>query len=183
VVPEAPLERGDGGMVPADAGWFVLNVRDASWLDSAFGPYTRFEGKAGARFPHIGININVLAPGQAACMYHGEDAQENFLVLQGECLLLIEGQERRLKAWDFVYSPPWTEHVMIGAGEAPCTILAIGARPSEEGPTDDTIYPTSELAQRHQAGVSEETKDPDVAYEGVRDDSPVGYRDGWLPAD
>jgi uncharacterized cupin superfamily protein len=174
VVPEAPLERSDGGLIPASAGWFVLNAQEARWLEGDFGAYTRFEGEP--RFPLIGINIGVLAPGQPSCMYHGEDEQEDFLVLQGECLLLIEGQERRLTAWDFVHCPAWTEHVFVGAGEGPCTILAIGTRL-----TDEVIYPVSELAQRHSAGVARETRDPEQAYAGTARDVPVGFRDGWLP--
>jgi uncharacterized cupin superfamily protein len=169
-------------MVPSDAGWFVLNAREALWLDGTFGAYTRFEGKGQAHFPQIGININVLPAGQAACMYHAEDTQEDFLVLQGECLLLIEGEERRLKAWDLVHCPPWTEHVLVG-GEEPCTILAIGSRPSDPPPTHDTVYPASELAQARGAGVHVQTRDPDVAYKGVPADRPCGYRRGWLPAD
>ncbi len=174
MVPEAPLEAVDGGLVPAGPGWFALNAREARWLDGDFGAYTRFEGPS--RFPQIGINIGVLDPGQPACMYHGEDEQEDFLVLQGECLLLIEGQERSLRAWDFVHCPAWTEHVFVGAGDGPCTILALGTRLS-----DDVVYPASELAQRHRAGVSRETRDPREAYEGVAEDVAVGYREGWLP--
>ena len=180
--PEASLEPTDGGLVPGGAGWFVLNVRDARWLDGTFGAYTRFEGTGEARFPQIGINIGVLAPGQPACMYHGEDSQEDFLVLQGECLLLIEDQERRLRQWDFVHCPAWTEHVLVGAGEGPCTVLAIGARPSDPGPRDDVVYPASELAQRHQAGVAQTTREGAEAYAGVPDDVPVGYREDALPA-
>ena len=127
VVPEAPLERDGAGLVPQAEGWFVLNARDALWQDGDFGAYTRFEGPD-ARFPAVGLNIGILAPGQPACMYHGEDEQENFLVLQGECLLLIEGEERALKAWDFVHCPAWTEHVFVGAGDGPCAILAVVAR-------------------------------------------------------
>src|SRR5579875_2225125 len=103
---EAPLKRTDAGLVPQGAGWFVLNAREARWLDGEFGAYTRFEGEPG--FPKLGFNIGVLAPGQPACYYHAEDEQEDFLVLSGECLLLIEGEERPLKAWDFVHCPPWT---------------------------------------------------------------------------
>jgi uncharacterized cupin superfamily protein len=174
MVEEARLEPSAGGLVPVGPGWFVLNAREARWLDGDFGAYTRFEGEA--RFPQVGINIGVLAPGQPSCMYHGEDAQENFLVLAGECLLLIEGQERHLKAWDFVHCPPWTEHVFVGAGQGPCTLLAIGTRQG-----DEVVYPSSELAQRHGAGVSVETRDWAQAYAGVADDVPVGYREGWLP--
>ncbi len=174
VVPEAPLQSLDGGLVPQGEGWFVVNVRDARWLEGHFGAYTRFEGDA--RFPKLGINIGVLAPGQPACMYHGEDEQEDFLVLSGECLLLIEGRERRLKAWDFVHCPAWTEHVFVGAGEAPCAILAVGTRL-----TDEVVYPESELARRHGAGVRSETHDPEQAYAGIPADTGVSYRDGWLP--
>jgi uncharacterized cupin superfamily protein len=173
VAPEASLEPGDGGLVPVGEGWFVLNARDARWLEGEFGASTRFEGET--KFPKVGLNIGVLAPGQPACMYHGEDEQEDFLVLSGECLLLIEGEERPLKAWDFVHCPAWTEHVFVGAGEGPCVILAVGTRL-----TDDVIYPVSELAQRHRAGVQRETRDPREAYADVREDVAVGYRDGWL---
>jgi uncharacterized cupin superfamily protein len=174
MVPKAPLESTDVGLAPRGDGWFVLNARDACWLDGHFGPYTRFEGDA--RFPQIGINIGVLQPGQPSCMYHGEDEQEDFLVLAGECLLLIEGEERRLKQWDFVHCPPWTEHVFVGAGDGPCTLLAIGTRLKH-----DVVYPESELAQRHQAGVERETRDPDEAYAGIQPDVAVGFRDEWLP--
>jgi uncharacterized cupin superfamily protein len=151
-----------------------LNAREARWLDGQFGAYTRFEGED--RFPRLGINIGVLEPGQPACMYHGEDEQEDFLVLSGECLALIEGTERRLAAWDFVHCPPWTEHVFVGAGEGPCTILAVGTRSG-----GDVIYPASELAQRHRAGVAEETDDPAQAYADMRPDQPVVDRERWLP--
>ncbi len=174
MVPEARLESTDGGKVPQGEGWFVLNAREARWLDGDFGRYTRFEGEA--RFPQIGINIGVLAPGQPACKYHGEDNQEDFLVLSGECVLLIEGTERELKAWDFVHCPPWTEHVFVGAGEGPCAILAIGSRAGQ-----GVVYPESALADRYGAGVPQTTPDPDVAYQGMAPDRASGYREGWLP--
>jgi uncharacterized cupin superfamily protein len=173
-IEESPLKRRDGGQVPTGDGWFVLNAKDARWLDGHFGAYTRFEGEH--RFPSIGINIGVLAPGQPACYYHGEDEQEDFLVLSGECLLLVEGQERRCKQWDFVHCPAWTEHVFVGAGDGPCAILAIGTRLS-----DDVVYPSSELARKHGAGVAEETREPSQAYADLPDDVPTGYRPGWLP--
>ena len=172
-VSEAKLVQTDGGLAPEGSGWFVLNTKQARWLDGHFGAYTRFEGDE--RFPEIGINIGVLAPGQPACYYHGEDAQEAFLVLSGECLLLIEGEERRLEAWDFVHCPPWAEHVFVGAGDGPCAVLAVGRRPD-----GGVVYPASELAQRHEAGVAAETTDPQEANRGIRADEPVGYRDGWL---
>jgi uncharacterized cupin superfamily protein len=174
VIPEAPLERTDAGLVPAGEGWFVLNAREARWREGVFGVYTRFEGEP--RFEQLGINVSLLSPGQPSCMYHGEDEQEDFLVLSGECLLLIEGEERRLRAWDFVHCPPWTEHVFVGAGEGPCVIVSVGTRRA-----DDVVYPSSELAQRHGAGVEETTTSAEEAYARFPKDADVPYRDGWLP--
>jgi uncharacterized cupin superfamily protein len=174
VVPESGYEKAENGIVPKGEGWFVVNAREAAWRDSDFGAYTRFEGDV--HFPQIGINISVLAPGQPSCMYHGEDEQEDFLVLAGECLLLVEGQERRLKAWDFVHCPAWTEHVFVGAGDGPCTLLAIGGR--SDG---DVIYPESEVALRHGAGVEKTTSEPKEAYAGFGHDIATGFRKEWLP--
>jgi uncharacterized cupin superfamily protein len=175
VIPEAPLEPQEGGLAPTGDGWFILNARDAIWLDGHFGAYTRFEGGE-QRFTQLGFNIGVLNPGQPACYYHAEADQEDFLVLSGECLVLIEGQERRLKAWDFVHCPPWTEHVFVGAGDGPCAILAVGSRNG-----GGVRYPVSELAQRHNAGVEREIAEPKQAYFGLPPDEAVGYRDGWRP--
>jgi uncharacterized cupin superfamily protein len=174
MIPEARLEPTDTGSVPAGEGWFVLNAHDARWLEGDFGAYTRFEGEP--RFPSIGVNIGILAPGQPACFYHGENEQEDFLVLSGECLLLIEGEERRLKRWDFVHCPAWTEHVFVGAGEGPCAVLGIGTRL-----TDEVVYPASKLAQRRGAGVTRETRDAGQAYAEIGPDVETGYRAGWLP--
>lgn len=160
---ETPLVETEGGLEPAGPGWFVVNVRDATWWRSeAFGAACSFEGteESGAQFPEYGINIHVLEPGKPNCMYHGEGAQETFLVLSGECLLLVEGQERHLRAWDFVHFPAWTEHVVVGAGEGPCVVLMVGARTG----VDEVVYPVSALALSHGAGVEEETPDPKVAY-------------------
>ncbi|HEY2260334.1 MAG TPA: cupin domain-containing protein [Solirubrobacteraceae bacterium] len=173
-VPEASLKSTENGRVPVGKGWFVLSACQARWLDGDFGAYTRFEGEY--RFPNLGINISILAPDQPSCFYHRENEQEDFLVLSGECLLLIEGEERRLKAWDFVHCPPWTEHVFVGAGEGPCTLLAVGTRLN-----DEVVYPDSELARRHGAGVQRETRDPDEAYAPIADDVEIQYREGWLP--
>jgi uncharacterized cupin superfamily protein len=171
VVPEAPLDRTEHGTRPTGEGWFVLNVRDACWFTSELDTYARFESDE-VRFEQVGIGIGVLSPGKSNGMYHGEDAQEDFLVLSGECLLIVEGQERRLTAWDFVHCPPWTEHIFVGAGDGPCVVVGVGARRKGRG----IVYPVNETALKHGAGVDEETADPRVAYARFSEDTPVsGY--------
>ena len=168
MVPEAPLERAENGLAPGGAGWFVVNARDARWFTGDFGAFTSFEN-ANARFEELGVGIGILQPGQPNSFYHGEESQEDFLVLAGECLLLIEGEERRLHAWDFVHCPPWTEHIFVGAGDGPCLVLGVGAR--RKGTA--LRYPVSELALSHRAGVEVETTDAREAYAGTADDVPV----------
>jgi uncharacterized cupin superfamily protein len=161
VVEEARLERSDsGGLVPKTQGWFVLNVRDTLFLTSEhMGSVAEFETGA-AEFEELGIRIATLLPGQSHGLYHHENTQEGFLVLAGECLLLVDGEERRLTAWDFFHSPPGTEHVFVGAGDGPCAILMVGARRADF----EVVYPVSELALRHDAGVETEANHPREAY-------------------
>jgi uncharacterized cupin superfamily protein len=167
---EATLVKTEAGLKPEGPGWFVVNAHDAAWgRNDQFGEWVDFEGKGEAKFSQYGVNINVLAPGQANCYYHRENAQEDFLVLRGECLLLIEEQERPLKAWDFVHCPPGATHVFVGAGDEPCVILMMGSRLPEEKIT----YPASEVAQRHNAGVTETTDEPRVAYQGCPKSVPI----------
>ena len=113
-----------------------------------------------AGFDQVGYTIGVLQPGQSGGRYHRESAQEDFLVLSGECLLLIEEEERPLKAWDFVHCPPGTNHSFVGAGDGPCVIFMTGARLEDKG----IVYPRSELAIRHGAGVETDTSSPAEAY-------------------
>jgi uncharacterized cupin superfamily protein len=159
-VPEAPLEDTGSGLAPAGEGWFVVNARDAEWWDSkAFGSGTVFESEH-AEFPQVGINIAVLEPGQPNCLYHSESQQESFLVLSGECKLLVEGEERLLGPFDFFHCPAGTEHVFVGAGEGPTAILMVGART----PDEKLLYPVSELAAKYGASATEETPDGKQAY-------------------
>jgi uncharacterized cupin superfamily protein len=161
-VEEARLERRDAGLRAVTDGWFVVNVRDAPWVtNEVLGAACIFEGDE-APFPQLGYTIAVLEPGQSGGRYHREANQEDFLVLTGECLLLIEGDERRLKAWDFVHCPPDTEHGFVGAGEWPCVIFMTGAR--QGWPDKGIVYPRSELALRHGAGVETPTSNPAEAY-------------------
>lgn len=185
MVPEAPLEETEAGLAPAGEGWFVLNAREARWRDRhgrgkslPFTGSTDFE--ANTYFPQLGVNLVVLEPGQPNAMYHWETEQEDFLVLYGEALLIVEGQERPLRQWDFVHCPPETGHVFVGAGDGPCAILAMSSREFQaSGPWG--AYTVDEVALRHGAGVEEETIDPGVAYARFPKPEPTRYRDGWLP--
>jgi uncharacterized cupin superfamily protein len=168
VVPEAPLKKTENGLVLAGEGWFVVNARDLRWFESELGLYTMFDSE-GARFEQVGVNIGILRPGEPNCMYHAEGAQEDFLVLSGECLVIVEGQERLLQAWDFVHCPPLTEHVFVGAGDGPCVVVGIGARTQGRG----VRYAVSAAALAHGAGVEEETSDPKVAYARFAEDRPI----------
>jgi uncharacterized cupin superfamily protein len=166
----------DAGQEPGGPGWFVLNLVDAVWREVAgMGRYARFEGEKN-HFEEFGVNVHVLEPGENSAMYHGEGSQEAFLVLHGECVLIVEGQERRLRAWDFVHSPPWTRHVFVGAGTGPCAILMIGARGEDKG----LEYPVDEAAVRHGAGVEVATESPREAYAGVGEMVAARYRPGSL---
>jgi uncharacterized cupin superfamily protein len=177
MVEEATLVPTKTGLVPQGQGWYVVNARESRWLENGeFGSYCHFEGDV--RFSGLGVNLAVLAPGQPACMYHGESEQEGFLVLAGECLLLVEGEERPLRAWDFFHCPPWTEHVLVGAGSGPCLILAVGGR----APDDAVRYPVAEVALRHGAGVREEADTGREAYAGVSEPVERPYREGDLPS-
>lgn len=161
-MPEARLEDSGSGLTPVTQGWFVVNARDAEWWSTETrGARCAFEneyGDAPVEFGQLGINLTVLEPGQTG-MYHAEENQEAFLVLSGECALLVENEERRLRAWDFFHAPPWTEHAFVGAGEGPCVVLMAGAR---TGP--GVRYPVSELAARYGASVAQETVDWREAY-------------------
>jgi len=157
---EARLDDSGSGLAPAAAGWFVVNVRDAEWWTSeTFGSGCGFESQEFA-FPQLGVNLSVLEPGEPNCLYHSESQQEAFLVLSGECRLLVDGAERLLRPWDFFHCPAGTEHVFVGAGDGPCVILMTGARTDDE----QLLYPVSELAACYGASAEEETPDPRQAY-------------------
>jgi uncharacterized cupin superfamily protein len=162
MVEEARVEQLKAGLTPVTDGWFVVNVPDAAWVtNETLGTACIFEGDD-APFPEVGFTIGVLEPGQSGGRYHREANQEDFLVLAGECLLLIEGEERPLKQWDFVHCPPNTEHSFVGAGDGPCVIFMTGAR--QGWPEKGIVYPRSELALRYSAGVEHETTSPAEAY-------------------
>jgi quercetin dioxygenase-like cupin family protein len=176
---QARLEEVGSGLAPVSPGWFVVNVRDAAWLrNELFGGRCVFESNGRVlrdrpelpqqRFGRLGVTLAVLMPGRPSGLYHAESAQEDFLVAAGECSVLVEGEERAIRQWDFVHCPPGTAHVFVGAGPGPCVLLMLGARPA--GKT--IVYPVSELAREHGAGVGSPTDSPAEAY------APFPH---WLP--
>ncbi len=183
MVPESRLQSTEHGLVPMGDGWFVLNAREARWYHTeGRSAICEFEGPAEGEqdFLQLGINLSVLRPGEFMAMYHWEADQEDFLVLAGEALLIVEGEERPLRQWDFVHCPAGTKHVIVGAGDAPCVVLAVGARDRSTGP-DWGGYTVDEAALRHGAGVDQETTDQHQAYAPFPKRDPTRYREGWLP--
>jgi uncharacterized cupin superfamily protein len=157
---EAPMEQTEYGLAPAAEGWFVVGVRDAAWMTNEyFGEGCVLEGD-NVKFPQVGYTIHVLHPGQPNGLYHREEDQEDFLVLTGECIAIVEGEERRLRAWDFMHCPAGTEHIFVGAGDGPCVIFMAGARQHR----GSAVYPPSELARRHGASVEAEATPSDKPY-------------------
>ena len=170
MVDEARLEDVGSGLTPVSPGWFVVNVRDAAWLTNpAFGARCVFESDTPVlrqrpdlpeqRFDGLGVRLAVLEPGKPSGLYHGESAQEAFLVLAGECTAIVEGRARTLRQWDFLHCPPGTAHVFVGGAER-CVLLLVGART----PGRRIAYPREEAALRRGAGVEVETDSPREAY-------------------
>jgi uncharacterized cupin superfamily protein len=179
VVPEAPLRKTDHGRVADGDGWYVLNLRDAEWRHAegrgaVCVALDDFEGYR--RDVQYGLNPFVLMPGEPMSLYHWEGDQEALLVVAGEATLVVEGEERALRTWDFVHLPPKTRHVVVGAGSGPCVVVAVGSRQH-----DELGFPADATAARHSASVETDTRDGGVAYANVPGREPAPYRDGWLP--
>jgi uncharacterized cupin superfamily protein len=184
VVPESELVSTERGLVPKGQGWFVINARETHWWERpGRGVLCEFEGagfEGATDFEQLGINVTVLGPGEPLSMYHWEADQEDFLVLSGEALAIVEGEERVLRQWDLLHCPAGTNHTIVGAGDAPCIVLAVGARDRSTGP-EWGGYTVDEAALRHGAGVEQETTKPAEAYARFGSSELTRYRDGWLP--
>jgi uncharacterized cupin superfamily protein len=187
VVPEAQLKDDGTGLVAAGPGWFVLNARDARWLEKpGMGhslPLTGIdEHEAETLFPMLGMAIRVVGPGELSTTYHWETEQEDFLVLSGEGLLIVEGQERPVRRWEIVHCPPETRHAFVGTGDRPLVLLAASSRRfQKDGPWG--FYSVDETAARHNASSPEETQDGSVAYARFEPSRGVRYPGGLLPGE
>lgn len=184
MVPEAPLHQTDEGLVPGAPGWFVINAREARWRKRPERGYSLplsgwSDEECETHFPQLGVNLIVLAPGEPLAMYHWEADTEGFLVIAGEPLLIIEGEERPLRQWDYVHCPPHTGHIIVGAGSGPNVVLAMSSREFMATP-EWGGYTADPAALRHNAAVEEDTTDQEVAYARFGDPVPTKYGD-WLP--
>ena len=179
MVPEADVQQTEHGLVATGEGWFVVNARDARWyhLDGR-SAFCDLEGDQ--EFSQLGINVQVLLPGQPMAMYHWEVDQEDFLVVSGEAVLVVEGEERALRAWDFLHCPTLTKHTIVGAGDGPCIVIAVGARANQDGPGWGG-YTVDETAARHGVSVERETNDATEAYAKFQKRQQTRYRGDWLP--
>jgi uncharacterized cupin superfamily protein len=137
----------------------VMNVADApAFSHSRRATVVHFEPDD-APWPDTGVNIQIMQPGQPNCRYHSEPVQEDFLVLYGECIAILDGRERPLRQWDFLHCPAGIEHVFVGAGDTPCAVLMIGSRRK-----DEAHYPVNDVAAKYDASVTSATDEPDEAY-------------------
>src|SRR4051794_32197505 len=159
---QARIEDTEAGRVPADDGWFILNLGEIGWetLEGG-GIWCSFESPA-ARSPLLGIGVHILNPGEAPGFYHEESNQEGFLVLSGECVAVVEGQERRMGPWDYLHCPPGTRHITVGAGDAPCAILMVGTR----SPDRTILYAADPVAARYGKSVERDATSPKEVYAG-----------------
>jgi len=189
VIEEARLEPVESGLTPVTAGWFAVNARDAAWMNNDateaccifesdefvlrgrpdLGEYVK---------PGAGFVLRVLRPGRPAGMYHAESVQEDFLVLMGECVLIVEDQERHLQAWDFVHCPPGAGHVFVGAGDGPCVLVCTGNRDLDDE-TFWRVYKRSEVALRYGASVERDTSSSAEANAAFRDRWRVERPESW----
>jgi uncharacterized cupin superfamily protein len=137
----------------------VMNLADAPALShSRRATIIDFESDD-APWADLGVNVQIMQPGQPNCRYHSEPVQEDFLVIAGECIVILDGKERPLKQWDFVHCPAGVEHVFVGAGDGLCAVLMIGSRRK-----DEAHYPVNDVAAKYDASVAEATDDPAEAY-------------------
>ncbi len=184
VTEEARLEDKGNGLVAASEGWFVMNVRDARWSDKPGQGHSCSltgidEYEAETFFPMLGMAIRVAGPGDVSTTYHWETEAEDFLVLAGEGLAIIEGEERALKQWDFVHCPPGAKHAFVG-GQTPLVLLCVSSRQfQKDGPWG--YYCADATAAKYNAASPEDTQDGSIAYARFPAPSESRYPGGLLP--
>jgi uncharacterized cupin superfamily protein len=164
---EARIDTTPEGQVAAGEGWYILNLGEMAWETvPGFGVWCDFDDPS---HPRVGVHVHVLEPGEANGYYHAEEALEGFLVLSGECIAVIEGEERRMRRWDYFHSPPGTEHITIGAGDEPCAILMFGS----PDPSRKVEWIANETAAKHDASVERTTSRGTEVYRDLEPEARV----------
>jgi quercetin dioxygenase-like cupin family protein len=157
---KARMEPTETGLVPADDGWFIANVAELGWETVPGGGAWCGFGSPNAPSPVLGIGVHVLWPGDTPGYYHAESNQEGFLVLSGECIAVVEGEEHRMRAWDYLHCPPGTAHITVGVGDEPCALLMVGTR----SPDPTIRYLVEPAAAKYGAAVDTESNSPREVY-------------------
>lgn len=153
---------------------FIVNVADAQATGRP-GQTTAIDFEAeDAPWRDTGVNIMVMYPGEPNCLYHREPVQEDFLVLHGECVAIVGGEERPMRHWDLLHCPAGVDHVFVGAGDGPCAVLMIGSRR-----LDGAHYPVNEVAAKYGASVQTATDVPAEAYAGWRAEPRTEVSNPW----
>ena len=157
---EAKIEETEHGRMPADGGWFIMNLRDVAWATvKGGGAWAAWETRDTAS-ETLGWGVHILWPGDSPGYYHAESQQEGFLVLSGECIAIVEGEERRMGPGDFLHSPPGTAHITVGAGDGPCALVMVGTR----APNNEIQYLVEPAAAKYGHSVETQTDSPREAY-------------------
>jgi uncharacterized cupin superfamily protein len=147
----------------------IINIADAPAIEHPRRSTSIDFEPDGAHWPDTGLNVQIMQPGQPNCRYHSEPVQEDFLVLSGECIAIVDGEEHRLRQWDLLHCPAGVAHVFVGAGDGPSAVLMIGSRRE-----DRAHYPVDAVAAKYDASVSRVT---DVVAEAYAD----WRREPWTP--
>jgi|SRR5581483_1845923 len=155
--------------------WFVRNARDLEWTRNGLGAYCDLLQGGDDAAEEFAINLNVLGRGEPMALYHHEPHQEGFLVLRGECELIVEGESHALRRWDYVHCSADVPHVVVGAGDDPALVLAVGSRVGGGRAT----YPPEPLAARYGASTDDE-HDARAAYARFGPTDPVPFSEEFL---
>jgi uncharacterized cupin superfamily protein len=160
VTEHARMETTATGQRPAEQGWYILNLAQMCWNGfPGGGAWTTFESGP-EESDRLGIGVHILWPGDSPGYYHTEEDLEGFLVLSGECVAIVEGEEYRMRAWDYLHSPPGTAHITVGAGTEPCAILMYGTRTKGAA----IRYLPDPVAARYGHSVQRESGSPQEVY-------------------
>jgi len=54
--------------------------------------------------------------------------EQVYFVLEGEGIVEVGDEKRRVKAWDVVYLPPKVPHAFYNDTDKPCVVIGIGTQ-------------------------------------------------------